>query len=331
MDSAMKAAIYRRYGSPDVIELADVTMPVPKDHEVLIRVYATTVTSGDWRVRSLVLPRGFGWMGRMIFGFSTPRQPILGTELSGVIESVGSAVTMFKPGDAVFAFTGASMGCHAEYKCLSQTAAIAHKPANLSFAEAAALSFGGTTALDFFRRGQLKSGERVLINGASGGVGSAAVQLAKHFGAHITAVCSGSNRDLVTSLGADEVIDYNQVDFTKNGQAYDLIMDTVGTAPYARCKGSLTEGGRLLLVLGDLAALLHAPWIGMTTKHRVIAGPAPERAEDLRELATLAEAGHFKPIIDRRIPFTNIRDAHHLVDTGRKKGNVIVTVHSSAA
>ena len=175
MDSAMKAAIYRRYGSPDVIELADVPMPVPKDHEVLIRVYATTVTSGDWRVRSLELPRGFGWMGRMIFGFSTPRQPILGTELSGVIESVGSAVTMFKPGDAVFAFTGASMGCHAEYKCLSQTAAIAHKPANLSFAEAAALSFGGTTALDFFRRGQLKSGERVLINGASGGVGSAAV------------------------------------------------------------------------------------------------------------------------------------------------------------
>ena len=288
MDSAMKAAIYRRYGSPDVIELADVPMPVPKDHEVLIRVYATTVTSGDWRVRSLELPRGFGWMGRMIFGFSTPRQPILGTELSGVIESVGSAVAMFKPGDAVFAFTGASMGCHAEYKCLSQTAAIAHKPANLSFAEAAALSFGGTTALDFFRRGQLKSGERVLINGASGGVGSAAVQLAKHFGAHITAVCSGSNRDLVTSLGADEVIDYNQVDFTKNGQAYDLIMDTVGTAPYARCKGSLTEGGRLLLVLGDLAALLHAPWIGMTTKHRVVAGPAPERAEDLRELATLA-------------------------------------------
>lgn len=320
----MKAAVYRRYGSPDVIEIVDVPRPVPKDDEVLVRMRATTVTSGDWRVRSLQLPRGFGWMGRLIFGVSSPRQPILGTELSGVVETVGKAVTKFKPGDAVFAFTGASMGCHAEFRCVRESAAITHKPERLSFEQAAALSFGGTTALDFFQRAGVKAGDRVLINGASGGVGTAAVQLGKHFGAHVTGVCSSANLELVRSIGADEVIDYTTTDFTQNGQTYDLIMDTVGTAPFARCGASLKAHGRLLMVLGDLPALLTAPFIALTTDKRVIAGPAPERVEDLRLLAELAEAGKLKPVIDRIIPFADIIEAQRLVDSGRKRGNVVV-------
>lgn len=322
----MKAAVYRRYGSPEVIEIVEVPRPVPKDDEVLVRVRATTVTSGDWRVRSLELPRGFGWMGRLIFGLPAPRQPILGTELAGVIEAVGSAVTQFQPGDEVFAFTGMSMGCHAEYTCVRQSAAIAKKPESLSFEQTAALSFGGTTALSFFQRAGLKAGERVLINGASGAVGSAAVQLGKHFGAHVTAVCSSVNRELVRSIGADEVIDYTSTDFAKNGQTYDVIMDTVGNAPFARCKNSLTPNGRLLLVLAELSAILGAPWVALTTRQRVIAGPAPERAEDLRRLAELADAGEFRPVIDRHIAFEQIVEAHRLVDSGRKKGSVVVTL-----
>lgn len=218
------------------------------------------------------------------------------------------------------------MGCHAEYKCLKQSAAIVRKPERLSFEQAAALSFAGTTALDFFRRGNIKPGDRVLINGASGAVGTAAVQLGKHFGAHVTGVCSGANRELVMSIGADEVIDYTTTDFTKNGQTYDLIMDTVGTAPFARSEVSLKDGGRLLAVLGDLSAILAAPWIALTTNKRVIAGPAPERVEDLQQLAELAEAGHFTPVIERVVPLEHIIEAHRLVDSGKKRGSVVVVV-----
>jgi NADPH:quinone reductase-like Zn-dependent oxidoreductase len=322
----VKAIVYQRYGSPDVLELKEVAKPVPKDDEVLIRVHATTVTSGDSRVRALDVPTGFGLISRLVFGVLTPRQPILGTELAGVIESVGKDVTRFRPGDEVFAFAGASMGCHAEYKCMPEGGAVALKPANLSFEEAAALSFGGATALEFLRKGKIQAGDSVLINGASGGVGTAAVQLAKHFGADVTGVCSTANLDLVKSIGADKVIDYTQEDFTENGATYDIIVDTVGTAPFSRCRNSLKQEGRLLLVLGDLPAMLHAPWVAMTSKKRVIAGPAAERAEDLRLLAQLAEAGHLKPVIDRRYPFEQIAEAHRLVDSGRKKGNVVITL-----
>ncbi|MBF8247584.1 MAG: NAD(P)-dependent alcohol dehydrogenase, partial [Bacteroidetes bacterium] len=252
----MRAIIYERYGGPDVLELKEVAKPTPKDNEVLIRIHATTVTTGDWRARSLNVPAGFGLMSRLFFGVSRPRQPILGTELAGKIESVGKDVTKFKVGDQVFAFSGAGMGCHAEYKCMPQDGPVALKPANLTYDEAAALSFGGTTALNFFRRGKLQRGEKVLINGASGGVGTAAVQLAKHFGADVTGVCSTANVELVRSLGASHVIDYTKEDFTKNGEAYDVIVDTVGTAPFSRSKGSLKEKGRLLLVLGELADIL---------------------------------------------------------------------------
>ncbi len=322
----MKAIVYERYGPPDVLELREVAKPTPKGHEVLIKIHATTVTSGDWRARSLDMPVGFGLISRLFFGVSRPRQPILGTELAGEVESVGKDVSKFKVGDQVFAFSGAGMGCHAEYKCMPEDGAVALKPANLTYDEAAAISFGGTTAVHFFRRGKLQSGEKVLVNGASGGVGTAAVQLAKHFGADVTGVCSTANVELVRSLGGNHVVDYTKEDFTENGETYDVIVDTVGTAPFSRSKGSLKERGRLLLVLGGLPDMLQIPWVSMTSSKKIIAGPATERAEDLRFLAELAQAGEFKPVIDRRYPFEQIAEAHSYVDTGRKKGNVIITL-----
>jgi NADPH:quinone reductase-like Zn-dependent oxidoreductase len=322
----MKAVVYKRYGPPDVLELQEVPKPTPRDNEVLIKTHATTVTSADWRVRSLDVPVGFRLLSRLALGVSKPRQPILGTELAGEVESVGKGVSTFKVGDKVFAFTGAAMGCYAQYKCMPEDGAVALKPARLTYDEAAALSFGGTTALHFFRRGKLRSGEKVLVNGASGGVGTAAVQLARHFGAEVTGACSTANVDLVRSLGASYVIDYTKEDFTENGETYDVIVDTAGTAPFSRSKGSLKQRGRLLLVLGGLPDILRVPWVSLTSSKRVIAGPAPARAEDLRFLARLADAGEFKPVIDRRYAFEQIAEAHRYVDTGRKKGNVIITL-----
>lgn len=322
----MKAIVYERYGSPDVLQLKEVEKPTPKDNEVLIKIHATTVTSGDWRVRSLNMPFGFGFIAPLVFGISKPRQPILGTELAGEIESVGKHVSKFKVGDPVFAFSDFSIGCHAEYKCMPGDGAVALKPPNLTYDEAAALSFGGTTALGFFKRAKLQCGESVLVNGASGAVGTAAVQLAKHFGAEVTGVCSTANLDLVKSLGAMHVIDYTKEDFTRYGETYDVIVDTAGTAPFSRSRGSLKEGGRLLLVLAGLPAMLQVPWVSMTSSRKIIAGPATGRAEDLRFLAKLAEAGEFKPVIDRRYPFEQIAEAHRYVDSGRKKGNVVITL-----
>ena len=322
----MKAIVYERYGPPEVLQLKEVEKPTPKDNEVLIKTHATTVTSGDWRVRSLNVPVGFALIMRLVFGVSKPKQPILGTELAGVVESVGKDVRKFKVGDPVFAFSDAAMGCYAEYKCMPEDGAMALKPANLTYDEAAALSFGETTALDFFRRGKLQSGKRVLVNGASGGVGTAAVQLAKHFGADVTGVCSTANMELVRSLGASHVIDYTKEHFTQNGETYDVIVDTAGTAPFSRSKASLKESGRLLMILAGLPDMLRIPWVSMTSSKKVIAGPAAGRAEDLRFLAGLAEAGKFKPVIDRRYPFEQIAEAHRCVDTGRKKGNVVITL-----
>lgn len=322
----MKAVVYRQYGSPEVLRFTEVATPVPKDDEVLIKIHATTVTAGDWRVRSLKVPKGFGLLSRLAIGVTGPRQPILGTELSGVITAVGKEVTKFKPGDAVFAFPGVRMGCHAEYRCMSERAAVALKPANLDHDQAAALSFGGTTALHFLREAKLSAGEKVLINGASGAVGTAAVQLAKHFGAEVTAVCSAGNADMVRSLGADHIIDYTTEDFTRNGRVYDVIMDTAGTAPFARSSASLREGGRLLLVLGGIRDFLGIPWIALTNSRKVIGGTAKGTQTDLRFLADLAERGEFKPVIDRRYRFDEIVEAHRYVDTGRKKGNVVITL-----
>lgn len=321
----MRAAIATKYGPPEVLEIRDVEAPTPGLGEVLIKVRATTVTSADSRVRALRMPVGFGFMARPVFGLFRPRQPILGTELSGEIESIGRGVTRFAAGDAVFAFSGASMGCHAEYRTMPENGAIALKPARSSFEEAAALSFGGTTALSFLRRAGIRGGDRILINGASGCVGTAAVQLARHFGAEVTGVCSTANLELVRSIGANRVIDYSREHFTRNGETYDIIMDTAGTAPYSRAAGSLAEDGRLLLLQGSLPDLLGIPWVSLTSRRKVVGGPAPERAEDLRYLADLAERGEFRPVIDRCYPFERIAEAHGYVDSGRKRGNVIVT------
>ena len=321
----MIAITYNTYGPPEVLRVDELPTPSPAANEVLVRTKATTVTSGDWRARSLDLPPGFGPIGRLIFGFRRPRQPVLGSELSGVVEEVGGAVTDLRIGDEVFVFTGANLGCYAEFLCVAADGNVVKKPENLSFAEAASLGFGGTTALDFFRKAKLQPGERVLINGASGGVGTTAVQVAKHLGAEVTGVCSSSNIELVRSLGADHVIDYTSEDFTQSGETYDVIMDTAGTAPYARCKPCLAEAGRLVLVLGGLSDLLRIPWVAATSTHRIIGGAAAERRDDLQEIAHLATTGAFRPVIDRSFPVEEIVEAHRYVDTGRKRGSVVVT------
>ncbi|WP_231605174.1 NAD(P)-dependent alcohol dehydrogenase [Synechococcus sp. CBW1006] len=306
------------------LHLQDVDKPTPKPNEILIRIHATTVSSGDWRMRSLEVPAGFGLIIRLVAGIRRPRQPILGTELAGVVEAVGGEVSLFKVDDPVVGFSDTAMGCHAEYRCLPEDGAVAAKPSTLSFEEAAALCFGGTTALDFLRRAKLQPGERVLINGASGSVGTAAVQLARHIGAEVTGVCSTANLDLVRSVGATHVIDYTQQDFTQNGNRYDVIMDTVGTAPFKRCRRSLKPGGRLLLLVADLPAMLLSGWQSLISGRQVIAGPATVRPEDVATLADLAEAGAYRPVIDRCYPFEQMVAAHRYVDTGRKRGNVVV-------
>ena len=319
----MKAILYERYGPPEVLELREIPKPTPRDREVLIRVHATTVTAADWRLRSLSAPKGFGILMRLALGPSKPRRPILGAELSGEIESVGRAVSTFKVGDQVFAGV---LATYVEYKCVREDGPLALKPANLGYEEAAALSFGGLTALAIVRKAKIQKGESVLINGASGAVGTAAVQIAKHHGARVTGVCSAANLELVKSIGAERVIDYTREDFARGGETYDVVVDNVGNAPFSRVKGSLKKGGRLLLVVGTLPDMLLSPVVSLGTGKKVVVVPARARAEDLRVLARLAESGSFKPVIDRVYPFERMVEAHRYVDTGRKRGNVVVTL-----
>jgi NADPH:quinone reductase-like Zn-dependent oxidoreductase len=323
---SMKAYVCRRYGGPEVVELIDLPKPTPKDREILVKICATTVTAGDWRVRSLNVPKGFGIIARLALGITRPRQPILGSELAGIVEAVGRDVRRFKPGDAVFAFPGIKMGCHAQYCVLSENGPVAHKPENLSFEEAAALSFGGSTALHFLRKSNIKAGENILIIGASGGVGTALVQLAKHFGATVTGVTSTANLALVSSLGADKVIDYTKVDITSVEETYDIIADTVGETSYNRCKHMLGKKGRFLAIAGTLSEMLAVFWVPVVSGRRVIAGPAEERPEFVLQLAELAKAGGLRPFIDRRYPFSRMVEAHAYVETRRKRGNVIVSL-----
>ena len=325
----MKSAICTRYGLPDVLQLKNVEKPIPKRDEVLIKVYVATVTSGDCRVRALNVPLGFNFIMRSVLGFSKPRQPILGSELAGVVEAVGQDVSKFKVGDAVFAFSDMAMGCYAEFKCISENSAIALKPSNLSFEESAALSFGGTTTLSFLRRAKIQLNDKVLVIGASGCVGTAAVQLAKYFGAVVTGVCSTANIPLVKSLGARDVIDYTREDFGVNNEQYDIIIDAVGGAPFERYEASLKDGGRVLMLVAGLPDMLYAPWIAMTSNKKLIAGPVAFSADDIRFLADLAQAGNLISVIDKRFPFEQIVEAHRYVDTGRKKGNVVLTLTHS--
>jgi len=321
----MKAAVYRQYGPPSVVSIEDWPKPVPGPDDVLIRVRASTVTSADWRIRSCSMPYGFGVAGRLAFGITTPRQPVLGSELAGDVVEIGSVVRDFAVGDAVVAFTGAKLGAHAEFCRVRADAVMVHKPATLSYETAAALPFGGTTALDFFRRGAVRAGDRVLINGASGTVGSAMVQLAVHAGAEVTTVCSGANANAMQQLGASHVVDYTRADFAATGKQYDVIADTVGNAPYARVHSVLTTRGRLLLVLATLPEMLRAPWVNATSTHRIVAGPTAERVDDLRALVDMAVDGRFTPLIDSRFTFDEIAAAHARVETQRKRGSVVIS------
>jgi NADPH:quinone reductase-like Zn-dependent oxidoreductase len=325
----MYAYTYTEYGSPDVLNYVELPTPTPKANEVLIRIVATTVSAGDWRARSLTMPAGLGLVEQLVFGITRPRKPVLGTEFSGIIEDVDADVTAFKSGDAVIGFPGAKFGAHAEYITKPATVKIVLKPKNLSFAEAAAIPFGATTAYDFLiNKGKLCAGERVLINGASGSVGSACVQLAKHLGAEVTAVCSAANTDLVRSIGANHVIDYNTEDFVKESPQYDMVVDTVGTAPWARTRHALVPNGRMLMIAGSTSDMILGGLKARLRGKRMIGGVASEAVEILQKVVDLTAASDFHPVIDRNFDFLQMVAAHAHVDTGHKKGNVVVTVKS---
>lgn len=323
----MLAAVCTAYGGPEVVQVREVPAPIVKPADVLVRVHATTVASGDARVRGSRFPSGFLLPARLAFGITKPRQPILGTELAGVVAAVGSSVTRFKPGDRVIAMSGARFGCHAELKTVHEHGPIAIAPVEMPFEQAATIAFGGTTALHFLRvPGRLEPGERVLVIGASGAVGIAAVQLARHFGAHVTAVCSAANIEIVRSLGANQAIDYTATDFTRSGERWDVIFDTVCDAPVTRLVECATDNGRVLRAAAGLRELLGMPFRRKVRGITVSGGMPPERSEDLAELGALHAAGHLRAVIDGTYPLAQITQAHARVDTGRKVGSVVITV-----
>ena len=331
----MKAILWTEYGQPDVLELKEVEKPTPRDNEVLIRIYATTVTAGDCELRSLKLPIYFRLPLRMYVGLRRPkRMAILGQELAGEIESAGKDVKLFRKGDQVFAATGIGLGAYAEYICLpekSEDGVMATKPANLTYEEAAAVPSGGLEALHFLRKGNIQSGQKVLINGAGGSIGTSAVQLAKYFGAEVTGVDSSGKLDMLRSIGADQVIDYTQEDFTKSGETYDVIFDVAGKGSFSGSMRSLKQDGRYLLAYAGLTQMVRGLWTSMTSSKRVVFGTASRKTEDLVFIRELIEAGKLQPVIDRRYPLEQTAAAHRYVETGQKKGNVVITVRPDSA
>jgi NADPH:quinone reductase-like Zn-dependent oxidoreductase len=330
-DFSMKAVVATRFGAPDVLQLQEVDKPTPRDNEILIKVRATTVNVGDIRMRSFDVPPLFRLPAHLTLGFRQPKHPIYGMELAGEVEAVGKQVTHFKPGDRVFASTlDHHFGAHAEYKCLPEDAAIAAMPGNMTYEEAAVLALSANTALFFLEAANIRPGQKVLINGAAGSVGTFAIQIAKHYGAEVTAVGGGRNIELMKSLGADRVIDYTQVDFTQTGETYDVIFDAAGKTKYAQGKRALKPNGYYLhtvIVAAGLQGLLQT----MKKDKHVIGGTAAPSQKALAALKELVEAGRLKSVIDRCYPLADTAEAHRYVETGHKTGNVVITVDEQHA
>lgn len=303
----MKAAVYTAYGPPEVLSIKEIEKPVPRDKEILVKILATTAHIGDSRMRALNIPKGQKLLARLYLGIWKPRRKVLGMELAGIVEEVGKKVTRFKPGDEVFALTvRAGLGAYAEYKCLAEKGHVALKPTNLSFSESAAVPCGAVTALGHMKKAKIKKGDSVLIYGASGSVGSYAVQIAKHFGAEVTGVCSGANTDLVKSLGAKKVIDYTKEDFTQSGDKYDVVFDAVAKFSPVEAKKVLKKGG---------------------SYHNVHGSSSGKTFDKLLEVKNIIEQGVLKPLIDKSYSLDNIVEAHRYIDKEHKKGHVIITVN----
>ena len=328
----LKAILHTQYGTPDLLQFKEIDKPTPRDNEVLIAIHATTVSTGDCNVRNFTfVTKSMRPIAKLMFGIGQPwKERVLGTELAGEVESVGKDVKKLKTGDRVVASTGMAGGGHAQYACLLEKGALAIKPDSLSWEEAVAIPFGANTALYFLRDlGKIQTGQELLIIGASGSIGSAGVQLAKHFGATVTAVCSGANVEMVKSLGADEVIDYTKEDFTKNGKTYDLIFDIVGATTFDRCQNSLKPRGVFLQNIMGLTDLVRILWISMTNSKNLKGGVAMENLERMNFIVQLAADGKLKAVIDRSYPLEQIAEAFKYVEQGHKKGNVVITVGHS--
>jgi NADPH:quinone reductase-like Zn-dependent oxidoreductase len=330
----MKAIVYTTYGTPDVLRVQEVAKPAPKDDEILVRVHANSVNFGDLIARnfgavtpqSFFMPSLFWLMARLSFGWNKPKNPILGNEFAGTVEAVGSAVKRFKVGDAVFGYRGQNMGANAEYICVKAEGMVTHKPARLTFEEAATVPGGALTALSLLRKVKIQRGQRVLINGASGSIGAAALQLAKQDGAHVTAVCGTPRMEMVRQLGADQVIDYTQQDFTTNGEKYDLIIDTLGKSSFDRCKESLTENGVYLLVSFKFKQVRQMLWTARFSRKKVICALSDETPADLERIRELVEAGKIKAVVDRCYPMEQAADAHRYAESGHKHGSVVISM-----
>ncbi|MCL5123925.1 MAG: NAD(P)-dependent alcohol dehydrogenase [Deltaproteobacteria bacterium] len=335
----MKAIEYTKYGPPDVLQLKEIEKPAPKDKEILISVFATSVNYGDILVRNFrqISPRKFNmpflfWLfAKIFFGFRKPKITILGSEFAGEIESIGKDVKRIKKGDQVFGYLGQSMGANSEYLCMPEDGCVALKPANMTYEEAAVVPYGAIMALNLLRKVTIQPGQKVLVNGASGGIGSVAVQLAKsHFGAEVRFNKSPSRLELVKSLGADKVIDYTKEDFTQRSETYDLIFDILGKSSFSRCKSSLKPNGIILFASFKMKQLFQMLWTSMIGSKRVLCALAPGSTEDLISVKELIEAGEIKSVIDERYPLEQTAEAHRYVETGLKKGNIVITVEHSS-
>lgn len=336
----MKAIVYTKYGPPEVLHLQEVVKPTPKENEILVKVRATAVNYGDLIARNFShvsaaefnMPAPLWLPARLSFGWRKPKNPILGSEFSGEVTAVGRQVTRFKPGDQVFGYRGMNMGANAEYLCVPETSTVTHKPANLSHAETAVIPYGALMALNILKKVDIQPGQKVLVNGASGAIGSAALQLAKaHYGAHVTGVCGTPRLAFVQALGADAVIDYTKEDFTKNGETYDLILDVLGKSSFARCQNSLKPGGVYLLASFKMKAVWQMLWTSVVGDKKVICALVGDSAADLAVIKEMVEAGKIKGLVDRCFPLEQAAEAHRYVESGHKRGNVVIIMGGNQA